>query len=241
MDAVLREELAPLVTGNEVVLVFLAMPLLVRLLNASATRGVVAGNGKTNHASVAELHRLLHKALAKGSAPDNRASVVVLNGPCEDFACTRTTFVHKHHNRELLEGAATIAMELFTRTLATFRIDNQLACRQELVYHLNGDVHIASTIAAKVHDELLHAFHIEVGKSDKHLRISLLAEVLDANVARLIAHHVIGIDADHGNVATNHGEVLQIFCAVTLDAELHLRTLLALEVLHHVFALHSHK
>ena len=80
----------------------------------------------------------------------------------------------------------------------------------------------------------LHAFHVEVGKGHEHLGIGLFAEVLDVQVAGLVVHHVVGIDADDGYVAANDGEVLQVWRAVTLDAELDLRAFHALEVLHDV-------
>ena len=215
------------------------MSFLVWLLDATTAGRIVAGNGQADDAAVAELLRLLHKSLAEGAAADNRASVVVLNSAGEYLARAGTSFIHKHHERQLLECASPVAAELLARTLAALCIDNQLARRQELVDHLDGDVHVAALVAAEVDDELLHAFHVEVGQGDKHLGVGLLAEVLDADVARLVAHHVVGIDADHGNVATNDGEVLQVLYAVTLYAELDLRAFLAFQMLHDGVALHA--
>ena len=241
MDAVLREELASLVAGYEVIVVFFTMSLLVRLLNATAAGSIVSSHGKTDNTAVAELHRLLHKAFAKGAPADNGASVVILDRPCKDFTCTCAYLIYKHHDRQLLESAATIAVEFLSRAFAAFRIDYQLAGRQELIHHLNSDVHVAAPVAAKVNDEPAHAFHVEVCKCDKHLGIRLLTEVLDMNKAGFVIYHVIGINTDYGNVAANHGEVLQVLCPVTLDAEFNLRSLLALEPLHYIIALHPDK
>ena len=102
-------------------------------------------------------------------------------------------------------------------------------------------MHVAATIASEVNDELLHAFHVKFGKSDKHLGISLFSKVLDMKITRLVAHHVVSIDANHGNVSTNNSEVLQVFSSVTLDAELDLRAFGAFEAFHDIVTLHTYK
>ena len=100
-------------------------------------------------------------------------------------------------------------MKLLARTLAPLSIDYQLACRQELIDHLYGNVHVATTVASQVNDELLHALHVEVGQSNKHLGVGLFAKVFDVDVAGLvIIHHIEGIDTHHRNVATYDGKVL---------------------------------
>ena len=98
MYAVLREELAALIAHDEFVLVLLAVSFLVGLLDATAAGGVVACNGKTHYAAVAEFHRLLHKALAEGTPSHDGAAVVVLNGTGKDFAGTGTSLIHQHYD-----------------------------------------------------------------------------------------------------------------------------------------------
>ena len=196
--------------------------------------------GEPYYASVAELHRLLHESFAKGATAYDGAAVVVLNGSGEYLAGAGATFVHEDHDGQLLEGATAVADKLFSWTFASFGIDDEFACGQEFVDHLDGDVHVSSSVAPEVHDELSHAFHVQVGKGDEHLCIGLFAEVLDVDVAGLVVvHQVVGIDADDRYVAAHYGEVLQVGRAVPLDAELDLGAFLALEVLHDGIVVHA--
>ena len=98
VDTILREELAPLIACNQVVLVLLIMPFLVGLLDASTAGRIVSGNCKTNHAAVTELHRLLYEAFTKGATTHDCAAVVVLNCSGEYLAGTGAAFIHKHHD-----------------------------------------------------------------------------------------------------------------------------------------------
>ena len=238
--AVLREELASFVACYEVVLVLFAVPFLVGFLYAPSAGSIVACNGEAHHASVAELHGLLHESFAKGASAYDGAAVVVLDGSCEYLACACAAFVHEDHDRQLLEGASSVADELFARAFASFGIDDELACGQELVDHLYGDVHVSAPVASEVHDESAHAFHVQVGKGDEHLCVGLFAEVLDVDVSCLAAfHHVVGIHADHGDVASHDGEVLQVLCSVAFDAQFDLRAFLSLEVLHDGIVVHA--
>ena len=154
MDAVLREELAAFVACQQVVFVLFAVPFLVGFLDAAAAGRIVAGHGEADHAAVAEVHGLLHQALAEGASAHDGAAVVVLNGSGEYLAGAGAAFIHKHHDGQLLEGAAPVADELLAWTFAPFGIDDELACGQEFVDHLYGDVHVSSSVAPEVHDEL---------------------------------------------------------------------------------------
>ena len=185
MDAILREELTPFVTRNEVILILFSMSLLVGFLNTAAAGCIVSSNRQANHTTVTELHWLLNKALAKGATPYDCASVVVLDGSCKYLGGAGTNLIYQNNDRQPLECASTIATELLARAFASLCINNQFTGRQELVDHLYGDVHVSALIAAKVDDEPVHAFHVEVGKGDKHLGICLFTKVLDAYIASL--------------------------------------------------------
>ena len=82
-DAVLREELTVLIALQPVALI--ALTVVVGLLDASSRRGIIAGNGQADHGVIGKLHGLLHQSLAEGTTADDGATVVVLNGACEDF------------------------------------------------------------------------------------------------------------------------------------------------------------
>ena len=164
-----------------------------------------------------------------------------MNGSCKYLAGTCAALIHEYHYGEPLIAAETIATEVFTRTFAAFCIDNKLSFWQEFVDHLDSNVHVATTIAAKVNDDLLHSLHIEVAQSFKHFVMGFFSEVLDVNVASLFIYHKVSINAFHRNVASYDCKVLQVCCSVTFDAEFDLRSLLASEVFHHRIRIHSDK
>ena len=97
--AVLREVFASLVSGDELVFVILVVARNVGFLYASARGRVVTGNGEAHHASVLEFHGLLNQSLAKGASSDNRSSVVVLNGACQNLAAAGRAFVYQNDDR----------------------------------------------------------------------------------------------------------------------------------------------
>ena len=190
MDAVLREELTTLVSSHQFILILLVMPLLVGFLYAAAAGSIVACDGETYYAAVAELDRLLHQSLAKGAAADNHSTVIVLDGSCKYLARTGASLIHQHYQGDGLEGTAPIAAELFTRTLASLCIYNEPTLGQELVGHLDGDVHVAACVAAQIHYQPIHTLDAQFGQSHQHLGISLLAEVLHAYVTRAVIEHI---------------------------------------------------
>ena len=65
VDAVGRVKLAVLEATLYILSIFLVLALLVRLLYATARRGIVVCHGETDHRPVAELDRSLHKALSE--------------------------------------------------------------------------------------------------------------------------------------------------------------------------------
>ena len=68
MDAVLVGELAMLVAIVEIHRIIQSVALLIRLLDASAARRIIMGDGETNLAAIIEGKRALHQSLAEGSA-----------------------------------------------------------------------------------------------------------------------------------------------------------------------------
>ena len=85
LDAILREELAVLIAGEEVLLIILVITQGVWLLDASARWSIVAGDGKTDEAVVRELYLLLNQTLTERAAADDGGTVVVLHGTGKDF------------------------------------------------------------------------------------------------------------------------------------------------------------
>ena len=87
LDAILREELPMLISADKILLVVLVGTRGIWLLYATARRTVITCYRKTDHRMVGELYRLLYQTLSERTAPDNRASVVILDGSCKNLGC----------------------------------------------------------------------------------------------------------------------------------------------------------
>ena len=107
-DAILREELAVLIAGDEVELIVLVVTGLIGFLNATARRRIVAGDGESDERMVVELYLLLHQTLAERATADDGGTIVVLHSSGKDFSCRGRSFVDEHHQRYLLIAAVTI-------------------------------------------------------------------------------------------------------------------------------------
>src|SRR5690606_32783813 len=83
----------------------IVLAVVVWLLNAAACGRVIARNGEAYGRPIGQLSLLLHKSLAERPAPDDRAPVIVLNGPGHDLACRCRSLVNQHHNAHLLQVA----------------------------------------------------------------------------------------------------------------------------------------
>ena len=236
--AVLREELAVLISRYDVALVVLGVARRERLLYATTRRGVVACDGEAYHRAVGEANLLLNKTLAERTATDDGAAVVVLYGSGEDLGCRRRALVDKHAERQLLIRAVTVGTEVLTRRLAALHIHYELVLRQELVSHLHGRVHVSARIVAQVDDQVLEAFLRELSQRDEHLGISSLAEASHLYIARVLVEHICRSDALLRYVATCDGEVFHGFLSVAHHAELHLRVLRTLQSAHSLLVGH---
>ena len=225
VDAVAGEELAPLVALEEVLVVVGLVAELVGLLYAAARGRVVAGDGEADLAAVGESDLLLHEALAEGSAADDGAAVVVLDGTGEDLGRGGRGLVDEDDQRDGLIGAAPAAAVVAAGTLAALRIDDETVLGQKLVGHLYGALKVAAVVVAQIDDEAREALLRKRGQRGQHLHVGLLSEGLDADVARAVVEHVGGGDARRDDVGAGDGEALHGFRAIAHHAHLHLRAL----------------
>ena len=138
LDAILREELAVLIAGQQVLLVILVITQGVRLLDASARWSIVAGDGETDEAVVRELNLLLNQTLTERTATDDGSTVVVLHGTGEDFSRRCRTLVDENHQWYFLISTLAVARIFLAWRLSAFGIENQLLGWQELVRHVDS-------------------------------------------------------------------------------------------------------
>ena len=103
---------------------------------------------------IRELHRFLDKSLAKGTTPNNGATVVILDGASKDLRCRSRDLVDKNNEWYVLVRAATISPLVLPGITASLRIDNELSLGQELIGNLHSRLKIASGIITQVDDEV---------------------------------------------------------------------------------------
>ena len=132
----------------------------------------------------------------------------------------------------MLVAAATIATILLTGRLTALGIDDEAVLGQELVGNLYGRLQVTACIAAQVDAEALEAFLRQLGQGDEQFGVGVLAEVLDADIARLAVEHVGGGDALGGYLATGDGNAAHLRLAIAQDAQLDLGVLGTLQAVH---------
>ena len=86
MNAVDAEHLSGCVSVVGFEEVFLSVAV-VRFLDTSACRGIVACHSEAQTGAVAEVELFLHEAFAEGASSDDGASVVILQRACHYLAC----------------------------------------------------------------------------------------------------------------------------------------------------------
>ena len=110
----------------------------------------------------------------------------------------------------MLVGAASVAVVVLSCRLASLGIDYEAVFGQEFVSHLHGSLEVSACVVAQVYYEALEAVVSQLSQRHEHLGIGVLAEVLDAYVARLLVEHIGGADALGLHLAARDGVVLHL-------------------------------
>ena len=111
---------------------------------------------------VRKLHRFLNQTLSERTAPDDRTTVIILDGTCEDLGSRGRALIHQHHQGNLLVRAAPVGPIVLTRITATFSIDNEVVLVQQLVGYFNSSMQIAATVLLQVEYEIVHALRLQL-------------------------------------------------------------------------------
>ena len=106
--------------------------------------------------------------------------------------------------------------------LATLRVHYQFVLWQKLVGHLYSRLEETTRVVAKVDNEVLAALLRQLGQSNEHVGISSFAEVLNADIARIVVEHVGGSYAFLRDVAACDGKFQRLFMPITQYADAHL-------------------
>ena len=96
VNAVGIGQLAALQALQHVLGIVFLVALFVGLLDAAARRRVVVGDGEAHHRTVRQIQRTLHQSFAIGSATDDGASVVVLDGTRNNLGSRCRIAIYQH-------------------------------------------------------------------------------------------------------------------------------------------------
>ena len=109
MDAVGTHHLTPVVTVYQVFIVLL--DAFVRFLDTTARRGVVTGDGQTDHGTVGQIDGALYESFSEGTPAYYDTSVPILNGSGDNLTGGSREFIDEHHQTAFLEIAVALGFK----------------------------------------------------------------------------------------------------------------------------------
>ena len=154
-------------------------------------------------AIVREGELLLHEALAEGTAADDGAAVVVLDGPREDLAGGGGVLADEDGQADVLELALAVGPEHLARPVQAFHVHDGIAPGQELVGQQQRLVQEAAGIVPQVHHQVLHALLQQFGIGLHEVLPRGGRELGEPHIAGGVVHHEGGVDAVQRNLAAD--------------------------------------
>ena len=188
---------------------------------------------------VGELYRLLHQTLTEGTASDDGASVIVLNGTCQNLRGGGRALINQDYQRNILIGTASITTVILSGRLTPLGIDNQFPLRQELIGDLHSRGQITACITTQVDDQIREILLGEFGKGNQQLRIGILTKVLDLDIAGLLIEHITSRHTLRRYLTTCHGDMTNFLLSITDDTQFHLCILGTFQTMHSLLVGHN--
>ena len=211
---------------------------VVRLLDTTARRSIVAGDSEANHGTVRQVDRTLYQSLAESAASYYHASVPVLDGSGHDFTGRSGVLVHQYDETAVLEVARTFGKEITAACGPSFGVDDEFFLLQKLVGKVDGGIQIPSSVTLQVEDEVFHSFLLQAFQGFCKLFGSGCPEAVDAYIAGFGLYHVRGVQTQNGNFVALHGEVQLVVHATAHDGQFHLRVFRPAQAAHNIFRAH---
>ena len=224
MNAIGTHQLPPVITVDQIMVVLLDLPVLVRLLYTTSGGCIVTGNRQTNHGTIRQGNRFLYQTFTKGTATYDHAPVPILNSAGDDLAGRSRGLVHQHDQTSLLELSASGRVRLLTRLLTPFRINDQPVFIQELIRQLYGDIQISPAISLQIQNQVLHALFPELLQRLPEFIGGRSGETVQLNITGILIRHISGIQTIHGNLTANDLEIHQFRRLASLYFHTHLGT-----------------
>ena len=238
MDAVLIGELAMLVTLVQIHRIIQSVTFLIWLLDASAARRIVMGDGETNLAAIIEGQRTLHQSLAEGSATNHYATVLILDGSGNNLGGRSGKLIGEHHHLAIAPSAVSLRLVFLARRCTTAGINDEIALLQELVGYLSRSLKIASTIILKVEDKILHSLLFQRIHRYCYLFMTGKTEASQSDVSDARTNHISRIHRSYRNFIALYLEDEFILDATAHDGKVHRCSLRTTKALHDFLLAH---
>ena len=242
VNAVLGIEFAMLESLLDVFLVVSLLTLHIRLLNATARRGEIVGNGEANHRTVGELDGSLHKAFAKRAAANDLSAVLILQRAGDNLGSRCGIFIDEYDDATAgTKMTVARCAEVLAWHGTSLGVDDDVVLLQELIGNLRCCLQVATTIVLQVENERLKRSLVPQLLQGLHeLFVSGGAKRADTDVAHTGLDHVGCVEGVNGNLIACHRERQHVADTAAHHAEPYLRTLLATQALHDIFLRHLH-
>ena len=195
MNTVGMHQLPTLQAVQHVFRIIFCLPLLIRFLDATPRRGVVMGDGQTNHRTVRQIvDGTLYQPFTIGTATHHKSTVMVLYGSCHDLSGRRRIAVYQDNNLSFLKETVPFSAILITRGTPPLRIDYQIIIPQKLIGDSYSSMEITTAILLQVKDKRLHPLTSQFHKTLAELLMRLGTEVTNTDITDTRTYHISGIN-----------------------------------------------
>ncbi len=197
LDGIGVEDLAAGISVDDFLVVAVVVATGVVLLYAASRGGVIALDGEAYLGGVGQYDRALDKSLAERTAPENEATVVVLNGAGDDFRRRCGEFVDKHHEGLLGEAAGAVGEPVGVLAwIAALYFHDGAHRLEELVGHEYGLVDEAAGVSAQVEDIAFGTTGAEGNHRLKEFAKRVGGELIDSNVSDVVVNNIGCVDGN---------------------------------------------
>ena len=218
--------------------IILCLPLLIRFLDATPRRGVVMGDGQTNHRTVRQIDGTLYQSFTIGTATHHKSTVMVLYGSCHDLSGRRRIAVYQDDNLSFLKETVPFCAILITRGTPPLRIDYQIIIPQKLIGDGNSCMEITTAILLQVKDKRLHPLTSQFHETLAELLMRLGAEITNTDIADTRTYHISGINRLDRYLITSDDKFQGIGNTPADNSQTHLRPFRTAQSSHNLFLGH---
>ena len=220
--------------------IILAIALSIGFLYATTCGSIIMRHGESDHRTVGQVDGALHKSLAKGSATDDLASILILYGSRDNLRCRSRILVDEHHNLSVEEFSVTLGLIFIALHSSSLGIYYKVALLQKFVGYIHRCLQITASVALKVEDKVAHTLLGEFLKSLAKLIMRCGSEIADAHISHLGAYHIHGIDRLDWYLVAHNLEGEGVLDTASHDTEHHLSALRSAQSAHDILLRHLH-